>query len=148
MDHCYWLIVICSCFRSNSKYTVADCLLSPTHMQSSSGTKIIYSLTMFRTVLALSLLCSCVSVTVCTVPAASSKVFSVTFLLTVNDTWYPDDYPHKKCILTVKTPPLKPDQKWNESERIHVGECDQGPLIYSVTDEGRSTQMYIICALS
>ena len=93
---------------------------------------------MSRVVLALSLLCSCLCVAVCTGPAAPSKVLSVTFLLTVNDTWYPDEDPnHKLCILTVKTPPLKPDQKWNESEKIQVGECDSGPLTYTVTDEGR-----------
>ena len=70
-----------------------------------------------------------------TVTDSPDKVISVTFLLTVNDTWYPGEY-HKKCIQTVKTPPLKPNQKWNESVNILVGECDHGPLTYMVSDEG------------
>ncbi len=69
-------------------------------------------------------------------PAESpSAVTSVTFLLTVNDTWYPDEY-HKKCLQTVKTPPLQPDQQWNKTKSIAVGVCDHGPLLYTVTDEG------------
>ncbi len=69
-------------------------------------------------------------------PAESpSAVTSVTFLLTVNDTWYPDEY-HKKCLQTVKTPPLQPNQQWNKTQSIAVGVCDHGPLLYTITDEG------------
>ncbi len=67
---------------------------------------------------------------------SAPHVASVTFLLTVNDTWYPEDYPNQTCLRTVKTPPLKPDQRWNESQSIAVGKCDHGPLIYTLTDEG------------
>ncbi|XP_071166074.1 uncharacterized protein [Mytilus edulis] len=50
------------------------------------------------------------------------KVNSVTFLLTVNDTW-------GDCIHTVKTPAVVPGKK---SQSIPVGKCDHGPLEFSV----------------
>ncbi|XP_060066574.1 uncharacterized protein LOC132546864 [Ylistrum balloti] len=56
------------------------------------------------------------------------NVRSVTFLITVNDTWDPNG-----CIATVKTPPLKPNVKYNRTEQIHVGSCDHGPLNYRVS---------------
>ncbi|XP_021359269.1 uncharacterized protein LOC110454209 [Mizuhopecten yessoensis] len=56
------------------------------------------------------------------------NVRSVTFLVTVNDTWDPNG-----CIATVKTPPLKPNVKYNHTEQIHVGSCDHGPLDFRVS---------------
>jgi len=63
------------------------------------------------------------------------KTISITFLLTVNDTWYPDEHPGKTCLHTVKTPPIKPDVPWNESVNIAVGECDHGPLTYTISKQ-------------
>lgn len=60
-------------------------------------------------------------------------VASVTFLLTVNDTWYPDEY-NETCLQTVKTPPIRPNGKWNESRSIQVGKCDYGALTFQVTE--------------
>ena len=63
------------------------------------------------------------------------KVDSVTFLVTVNDTWYPDEY-NKTCMETVMTPALRPGVKYNESMQIHVGDCDHGPLMFTLSDDG------------
>ena len=60
---------------------------------------------------------------------------AIVFLLTVNDTWYPNEYPGKTCLRTVKTPPIKPDIPWNESVNIAVGECDHGPLTYTISKQ-------------
>ncbi|XP_065909146.1 uncharacterized protein [Dysidea avara] len=67
--------------------------------------------------------------------ASSGEVLSVTFLLTVNDTWYPGENNGKKCLHTVKTPPLKPNTSWTDSIKIQVGECDHGPLTYTISKE-------------
>ena len=64
------------------------------------------------------------------------KVDSVTFLVTVNDTWYPDEY-NKTCMATVKTPALQPGVKYNETMQIHVGDCDHGPLMFTLSDDGK-----------
>lgn len=61
-----------------------------------------------------------------------AESIAIVFLLTVNDTWYPNEYPGKTCLHTVKTPPIKPDIPWNESVNIAVGECDHGPLTYTI----------------
>lgn len=66
--------------------------------------------------------------------ANASKVVSVTFLVTVNDTWYPDEY-GTTCLQTVKTPPLRPNMPYNESQPIQVGKCDHGPLTYKIGSE-------------
>ena len=58
----------------------------------------------------------------------------MTFLLTVNDTWYPEEY-NKTCLQTVKTPPLQPNTSWNESQSIDVGGCDYGPLTFQINEE-------------
>ena len=63
------------------------------------------------------------------------KVTSVTFLVTVNDTWYPDEY-NKTCMATVKTPGLQPGVKYNDTMQIHVGDCDHGPLMFTLSDDG------------
>ena len=64
-----------------------------------------------------------------------AKSIAIVFLLTVNDTWYPNEYPGKTCLHTVTTPPIKPDIPWNESVNIAVGECDHGPLTYTVSKQ-------------
>ena len=64
----------------------------------------------------------------------AKKVVSVTFLVTVNDTWYPEEY-NTTCLQTVKTPPLRPDVSINETQSIQVGNCDHGPLTYTVGSE-------------
>ena len=63
------------------------------------------------------------------------KVDSVTFLVTVNDTWYPDEY-NKTCMATVKSPALQPGVKYNNTMQIYVGECDHGPLMFTLSDDG------------
>ena len=63
------------------------------------------------------------------------KVDSVTFLVTVNDTWYPDEY-NKTCMATVRSPALQPGVKYNETMQIHVGECDHGPLMFTLSEDG------------
>lgn len=62
-------------------------------------------------------------------PGSPNDVISMTFLICVNDTW-------GNCIATVKTPDIKPNTPWNKSENILVGNCDHGPLIYNVQQEG------------
>ena len=73
------------------------------------------------------------------------KVDSVTFLVTVNDTWYPDEY-NKTCMETVRTPALRPGVKYNESMQIHVGDCDHGPLMFTLSDDGICMQSVCIPA--
>ena len=58
-------------------------------------------------------------------PLAPRDIISLTFLVCVNDTW-------GNCITTVRTPPIKPNTPWNKSENIVVGDCDNGPLLYTV----------------
>lgn len=65
----------------------------------------------------------------------NANSIAITFLLTVNDTWYPNEYPGKTCLHTVKTPPIKPNIPWNESVNIAVGECDRGPLTYTISKQ-------------
>ena len=62
-------------------------------------------------------------------------VLQVTFLITVNDTWYPESF-GRKCIATVKTPPQKPGQPRNDTNTIQIGECDHGPMTYQVDKSG------------
>ena len=57
--------------------------------------------------------------------AEHPEITSVSFLVSVNLTW-------GNCIQTVRTPPLKPNQKWNETTPITVGSCDHGPLTYTI----------------
>ena len=70
------------------------------------------------------------------------KSVAIIFLLTVNDTWYPSEYPGKTCLHTVKTPPIEPDIPWNESVSIAVGECDHGPLTYTISKQLDGMHMY------
>jgi len=64
----------------------------------------------------------------------TKKVVSVTFLVTVNDTWYPQEY-NTTCLQTVKSPPIRPDVSINETQSIQVGNCDRGPLTYTIDNE-------------
>lgn len=52
----------------------------------------------------------------------------MTFLVSVNLTW-------GDCIATAKTPALKPNQSWNETETVTVGHCDKGRLTYKISEE-------------
>jgi len=61
----------------------------------------------------------------------------MTFLVTVNDTWYPQEY-NTTCLQTVKSPPLWPDVSINETQSIQVGNCDHGPLTYTIGNEDSS----------
>ncbi|XP_019615454.1 PREDICTED: uncharacterized protein LOC109463181 isoform X1 [Branchiostoma belcheri] len=60
---------------------------------------------------------------------SAEKVGWIRFLVTVNDTWDPDG-----CIATVATDQLLPNKKYNQSEKIMVGSCDHGPLVYTVSN--------------
>lgn len=89
--------------------------------------------------------CSCSLPYSC--PASGVKdVASITFLVSVNDTWYPSEY-GKQCLKTVKSPPLQPNRSWNDSVTIHVGNCDYGPLIYTVSSETATGEL-VGCSLS
>lgn len=68
----------------------------------------------------------------------NSKVASITFLVTVNDTWKWDPpIENGTCMVTVKTYPIYPNTSLNKSENIMVGDCDNGPLIYTVNSDGQ-----------
>jgi len=57
----------------------------------------------------------------------------------VNDTWkYNPPISNDTCMATVKTPPLAPDKLKNKSENVQVGDCDHGPLVYHVNENGDS----------
>ena len=76
----------------------------------------------------------------------TSKVVSVTFLVTVNDTWYPNEY-NTTCLQTVKTPPLHPNIPYNESQSIQVGKCDHGPLTYTIGSKYSLGKLVPTCIL-
>ena len=64
------------------------------------------------------------------------KVSGVTFLVTVNDTWkWNPPIQNDTCMVTIKTESLSPDMPLNKSH-IMVGDCDSGPLVYSVRKGG------------
>ena len=64
------------------------------------------------------------------------KTDSVTFLITVNDSWkYDPPISNDTCMTTVKTFAMAPDTPKNKSKNIEVGDCDNGPLIYHVNEE-------------
>jgi len=77
---------------------------------------------------------------------SSGEIISVTFLVTVNDTWYPEENNGKKCLHTVKTPPLKPNGTWNNSTKIQVGECDHGPLTYTISKQFDGMENILHCS--
>ena len=59
---------------------------------------------------------------------ASSIETSLTFLVSVNDSW-------GDCLATVKTLLINSDTPLNKSDRIQVGNCDSGPLVFHVTQD-------------
>lgn len=59
--------------------------------------------------------------------ASHPETTNVSFLVSVNLTW-------GNCIKTVRTPPLKPNQQWNKTTPITVGNCDHGPLTYTINE--------------
>ena len=61
---------------------------------------------------------------------------SVVFLITVNNTW-------RDCMATVKTPNMAPDVPRNETSNILVGDCDSGPLVFTVTQSFGKYKEYI-----
>ena len=63
-----------------------------------------------------------------------SQVANVTFLVAVNQTV-------GHCIMTEKTNPLQPGVAHNQSEYIHVGKCDFGPLDFKITASGKQLIM-------
>ncbi|KAL3866870.1 hypothetical protein ACJMK2_044123 [Sinanodonta woodiana] len=65
------------------------------------------------------------------------KVATMRFLVSVNDTWDPDG-----CIATVVTPTLIPDKKYNMSDSFQVGDCDHGPLTFTVQSSNGGDSKY------
>lgn len=59
------------------------------------------------------------------------SVVSVTFLVAVNQT-------ETKCLMTSKTPPLKPGILHNQTDYISVGKCDYGALDFNITTLSKS----------
>lgn len=53
---------------------------------------------------------------------------TVTFLISINDSW-------GNCLATVKTLPINSNTPLNKSDRIQVGNCDSGPLVFQVTQD-------------
>ena len=39
-------------------------------------------------------------------------------------------------MATVKSPALQPGIKYNNTMQIYVGECDHGPLMFTLSDDG------------
>lgn len=69
---------------------------------------------------------------------AVDGVTSITFLVTVNDTWKWDPpISNDTCMVTIKTNPLYPNTPLNKSQNIMVGNCDHGPLVFSVNSDGK-----------
>ena len=72
---------------------------------------------------------------------------SVTFLVNVNNTYKhvpPFDNTSYTCATTVKTDPLSPDTPLNKSEKIMMGNCDNGSLIFTIhSDEKGNTSVAV-----
>lgn len=70
--------------------------------------------------------------------STTSNVGSITFLVTVNDTWkWNPPIDNDTCMVTVKTNALYPDTPLNKTENIVVGDCDSGPLVFTVNSDGK-----------
>ncbi|XP_064603874.1 uncharacterized protein LOC135469224 [Liolophura sinensis] len=66
---------------------------------------------------------------------------SMRFLISVNDTWAGPG----GCLATVATPPLTPGQKYNETLPIQIGDCDHGPMTFTVSKTfGQTSDLYHI----
>ncbi|XP_064604006.1 uncharacterized protein LOC135469314 isoform X2 [Liolophura sinensis] len=64
---------------------------------------------------------------------------SMRFLISVNDTWAGPG----GCLATVATPPLTPGQKYNETLPIQIGDCDHGPMTFTVSKTfGQTSDLY------
>ncbi|XP_064604005.1 uncharacterized protein LOC135469314 isoform X1 [Liolophura sinensis] len=65
---------------------------------------------------------------------------SMRFLISVNDTWAGPG----GCLATVATPPLTPGQKYNETLPIQIGDCDHGPMTFTVSKTfGQTSDLYV-----
>lgn len=73
-----------------------------------------------------------------------TKVGSVSFLIAVNDSWkYDPPLYNDTCMVTVKTGPLYPDVPLNKSESIQIGDCDGGPLVYTINGQGEKSSIFL-----
>ena len=71
-------------------------------------------------------------------------VQTVSFLITVNDTWkYDPPLYNDTCMVTIRTNPLYPDTPLNKSENIMVGECDNGPMVYTISGQGQKSSIFL-----
>lgn len=73
-----------------------------------------------------------------------SNVSAITLLVTVNDTWKWDPpISNDTCMVTIRTGSIFPNTPLNKSANIMVGDCDNGPLVYtaSVDDKGSISVM-------
>lgn len=65
-------------------------------------------------------------------------VTSVTFLIVVNNSWQwvpPFDNSTYLCVVTVKSDPLTPNTPLNKTGSIVLGNCDKGPLVFSIRSD-------------
>ena len=63
------------------------------------------------------------------------EVSSVTFLISVNNSWKwvpPFDNSTYLCVMIVKSDPLHPNTPLNKSENITLGNCDNGSLVFTI----------------
>ena len=62
----------------------------------------------------------------------------------MNDTWKWDPpISNDTCMVTIKTNPLYPDTPLNKSEKIRVGDCDSGPLVYIINAIKNSSSVFL-----
>lgn len=48
------------------------------------------------------------------------------------------------CLATVATPPLAPGRKYNETVLIQIGDCDHGPMTFTVLKNfGQTWDLYV-----
>ena len=64
------------------------------------------------------------------------SVVSVTFLVAVNQT-------ESNCLMTSKTPPLRPGVRHNHREYIYVGKCDYGALDFNITTSSKGVLLLV-----
>ena len=71
---------------------------------------------------------------------AAAAPHSISFILTVNDTWMGNSTPPSTCFAYVVTPLLPANETFKNASHQQVGTCDQGPLIWNATDRGLLVQ--------
>lgn len=75
----------------------------------------------------------------------AADLTSVTFLIDVNNTYKhipPFDNSSYTCVTTIKTDPLYPNTPLNKSEKIMMGNCDNGSLLFTIhTDDKGNTSV-------